>query len=155
MSPRQVAIKGSCAVFFSEFVGAIGLSSRSRILAIFSSRLRLGFFLKGDPPFGLYRVMLGGGVASLKFSSVRTGIVMSMRTFPSVCFSILSGVWFFDPHEIMSTLFFGAGGGELGDSGSVSLLLLFEGPLAFPLDFGVTGSSSSSSVSPLVFLFSL
>ncbi|KAF2535122.1 hypothetical protein F2Q68_00020551 [Brassica cretica] len=109
----------------------------------------------GDPPFGLYRVMLGGGVASLKFSSVRTAIVMSMRTFPSVCFSILSGVWFFDPHEIMSTLFFGAGGGELRYSGSVSLLLLFEGPLAFRLDFGVTGSSSSSSVSPLVFLFSL
>ena len=79
---------------------------------------------------------------------------MSMHTFPSVCFSILPGVWFSDPHEIMSTIFFGAGGGELGDSGSVSLLLLFEEPLVFRLDFWVAGPSSSSSVSLLVLLFS-
>ncbi|KAF3540992.1 hypothetical protein F2Q69_00021513 [Brassica cretica] len=46
----------------------------------------------------------------------------------------------------MSTLLFCAGGGELGDSGSVSLLLLFEEPLVFRLDFGVAGSSSSSLV---------
>ncbi|KAF2574660.1 hypothetical protein F2Q70_00004491 [Brassica cretica] len=59
--------------------------------------------------------------------------------------AVRRGVWLSDPHEIMSTLFFGAGGGELGDSGSVSLLLLFEEPLAFRLDFGVAGSSSSSS----------
>ncbi|KAF2538898.1 hypothetical protein F2Q68_00021351 [Brassica cretica] len=45
----------------------------------------------------------------------------------------------------MSTLFFCVGGGELGDSGLVSLLLLFEEPLVFRLDFGVAGSSSSSS----------
>ncbi|KAF3521682.1 hypothetical protein F2Q69_00048814 [Brassica cretica] len=51
----------------------------------------------------------------------------------------------------MSTLFFGVGGGELADSGSVSLPLLFVETLAFRLDFGVTGSSSSSSVSSLVF----
>ncbi|KAF2610521.1 hypothetical protein F2Q70_00012325 [Brassica cretica] len=81
--------------------------------------------------------MLGGGVASLRFSSVRTAIVMSMHTLPSICLSILSGVWFSDPHEIISTLFFGAGGGELGDSGSVSLFLLFEEPVAFRLEFGI------------------
>ena len=89
----------------------------------------------------------------MRFSSVRIATVMSMHTLPSVCPSILLGVWLSDPHEIKSTLFFGAGGGELGDSGSVSLLLLFEEPLAFRLDFGVAGSSSSSSVSSLVFLF--
>ena len=52
----------------------------------------------------------------------------------------------------MSTLFFGAGGGELGDSGSISLLLLFDETLTFRLDFGVDGSSYSSPVSSLVFL---
>ena len=58
------------------------------------------------------------------------------------------------PHEIMSTVFFGAGGGELGDSCSISLPLLFVGTLGFWWDFGVTGSSSSSLASSLVFLFS-
>ena len=125
------------------------------MLAIVCFRLKLGVFLMGDPAFGLYRVMLGGGVASLRFSSVRAAIVMSMHTLPSICLSILSGVWFSDPHEIMSTLYFGAGGGELGDSGSVSLFLLFEEPVAFRLEFGVAGSSSSSSVSSLVFSFAL
>ena len=76
-----------------------------------------------------------------------------MHTLPSVCPSIFLGVWLSDPHEIMSTLFFGDGGGELGDSGSVSLFLLFEEPLVFRLDFGVAGSSSSSPVSSLVFFF--
>ena len=85
---------------------------------------------------------------------MRIAIVMSIHTLPSVCPSILLGVWLFDPHEIMSILFFGAGGGELGDSDSVSLLLLFEEPLAFRLVFGVSGSSSSPPVSSLVFLFS-
>ncbi|KAF3488118.1 hypothetical protein F2Q69_00054473 [Brassica cretica] len=47
----------------------------------------------------------------------------------------------------MSTLFFGAGGGELGGSCSISLPLLFVGTLAFWLDFGVSGSSSSSPAS--------
>ncbi|XP_013713649.1 keratin, type II cytoskeletal 2 epidermal-like [Brassica napus] len=47
----------------------------------------------------------------------------------------------------MSTLFFGAGGGELSDSCSISLPLLFVETLDFRLDFGVTGSSSSSSFS--------
>ena len=54
----------------------------------------------------------------------------------------------------MSTLFFAAGGGELGDSGSVSLFILFEKPLVFRLAFGVAGASSSSPVSSLVSLFS-
>ena len=75
--------------------------------------------------------MLGGGVASLRLSSVRIVTVMSMHTLPLACPPILLGVWFSDPHEIMSTLFFGAGGGDLGDSGSVSLLLLFVAPLVF------------------------
>ncbi|KAF3515449.1 hypothetical protein DY000_02058466 [Brassica cretica] len=61
--------------------------------------------------------MLGGGVASSGFSNVRIATVISKRIFPSV-------VLVFGPHEIMSTLFFGAGGGELGDSCSVSLPLL-------------------------------
>ena len=59
-----------------------------------------------------------------------------MHTLPSVCPSIMLGVWLSVPHEIMSTLFFGTGGRELGHSCSVSLLLLFEEPLAFRLDFG-------------------
>ena len=53
----------------------------------------------------------------------------------------------------MSTVFFGAGGGELGDSSSVSLFLLFEEPFVFRLVFGVAGASSSSPVSSLVSLF--
>ena len=53
----------------------------------------------------------------------------------------------------MSTLLFGAGGGELGDSCSISLPCLFVGDFAFRLDFGVIGSSSSLA-SSLVFLFS-
>ena len=53
----------------------------------------------------------------------------------------------------MLTLFFGAEGGELGDSSSVSLFLLFEELLIFRLVFGVTGASSSS-LSSLVSLFS-
>ena len=68
--------------------------------------LKLGIFLKGDFAFGLYGVTLEGGGALL-------------------------GISLFGPHEIMSTLFFGIGGGELGDSSSVSLFLLFEEPLVF------------------------
>ena len=54
----------------------------------------------------------------------------------------------------MSTLFFGAGGESL-ETLAQFLLLLFEEPLVFRLDFRVPGSSSSSSVSSMVFLFSL
>lgn len=54
----------------------------------------------------------------------------------------------------MSTLFFGAGGVELGDSSSVSLFLLFEKPLVFWLAFGVVGAYSSL-ISLLVSLFLL
>ena len=97
---------------------------------------------------------LRGGVASSVFSNVRIAIVISKRIFPSVWLLILSVALLFCPHEIMSTLFFGAGGGELSDSYSISLPLLFVGTLAFRLDFGVTGSSSSSPASSLVFLFS-
>ena len=68
---------------------------------------------------------LGGGVASSDFSNVRIATVTSMHIFPSVWFLTSSVVFLFGPHEITSTLFFGAGGGELGDSGSVSLPLLF------------------------------
>ena len=53
----------------------------------------------------------------------------------------------------MSTLLFGAGGGEIGDSCSISLPCLFVGDFTFRLDFGVIGSSSSLA-SSLVFLFS-
>ena len=79
--------------------------------------------------------------------------IISMQIFPSVCPSILLGVSLFCPHEIMSTIFFGAGGGEQGDSSSVYLLLLFEEPLVLRLAFGVAGASSSSPVSSLVPLF--
>ncbi|KAF3583495.1 hypothetical protein F2Q69_00028403 [Brassica cretica] len=44
------------------------------------------------------------------------------------------------------------GGGELGDSCSISLPLLFVETLAFQLDFGITGSSSSSLASSVVFV---
>ena len=96
---------------------------------------------------------LGGGVASSGFSNVRIATMTSMNILPSVWLLISSVVLLFGPHKIMSTLFFGAGGGELDDSGSVSLPLLFVETLAFRLDFGVTGSSSSSPVSSPVFLF--
>ena len=93
-------------------------------------------------------------MASSVFSNVRIATEMSKRIFPSVWLLISSVVLLFCPHEIMSTLFFGAGGGgELGDSCSISLPLLFVGALAFRLNFGVTGSSSSPA-SSLVFLFS-
>ncbi|KAF3522850.1 hypothetical protein F2Q69_00046211 [Brassica cretica] len=98
--------------------------------------------------------MLGGGEASSGFSNVRIATVISKRIFPSVWLLISSVALVFGPHEIMSTLFFRAGGGELGDSCSVSLPLLFVETLVFRLDFGVTGSSSSSMVSSVVFLFS-
>ena len=62
---------------------------------------------------------------------MRIATVISMQTFPAVCPSISSGISFFCPHEIMSILFFGAGGGELGDSSSVFLPLLFEEPFTF------------------------
>ncbi|KAF3539031.1 hypothetical protein F2Q69_00022369 [Brassica cretica] len=110
---------------FFRIFGAIGLSSSSRIIAILCFRLKLGIFLRGDFAFGLYRVMVGGGVASLELSNMRIATVISMQTFPSVCPSNLLGGSIFGPHEIMWTLFFGAGGGELGDSSLVSLLLLF------------------------------
>ena len=74
---------------------------------------------------------IGGEGALLRSSRVWIATVISMHTFPSVCPLILLGISGFGPHEIMSTLFFGAGGGELGDSSSVSLFLLFEGPLTF------------------------
>ena len=94
---------------------------------------------------------LGRGVASSDFSNVRIATVTSMHIFPSLWFLISLVVLLFRPHKIMLTLFFGAGGGELGDSGSVSLPLLFVETLSFRLGFGVTGSSSSSLVSSLVF----
>ena len=89
----------------------------------------------------------------LRFSNMRIVTVISMHTFPSVSPSTLLGISLFGPHEIMWTLFFGAGGGELGDSSSVSLVLLFEEPLVFRLAFGVAGASSSSPVSSLVSTF--
>ncbi|KAF2608271.1 hypothetical protein F2Q68_00043213 [Brassica cretica] len=67
--------------------------------------------------------MLGGGEASSGFSNVRIATVISKRIFPSVWLLILSVALVFGPHEIMSTLFFRAGGGELGDS--CSSLCLF------------------------------
>ena len=47
----------------------------------------------------------------------------------------------------MSTLFSGAGGGELGDSSSVSLLLLLEVTFVFPFLLGVARDSSFSEFS--------
>ncbi|KAF2573168.1 hypothetical protein F2Q70_00002249 [Brassica cretica] len=91
--------------------------------------------------------MQGGGLTSSGFSSVRIPTEISKRIFPSVWFLISSVALLFCPHEIMSTLFFGAGGGEFGDSCSISLPLLFVVALAFRLDFGVTGSSSSPTSS--------
>ncbi|KAF3501176.1 hypothetical protein F2Q69_00044444 [Brassica cretica] len=49
--------------------------------------------------------------------------MISKRIFPSVWLLISSVALMFGPQEIMSTLFFGAGGGELGDSCSVFLPL--------------------------------
>ena len=104
--------------------------------------------------FGLYEGTRGGGVTSSGFSNVRTATEISKRIFPLVWLLISSVVLLSCPHEIMSTLFFGAWGRELDDSYSISLPLLFVGTLAFRLDFGVTGSSYSSLVSSVVFLFS-
>ena len=95
---------------------------------------------------------LGGRVASSGYYNVRIATVTSTHIFPSVLLLISSVVLLFVSHEIMSTLFFGAVGGELGDSVSISLPLLFDETLAFRLDFGVTGSSSSTPVSSLVFI---
>ena len=92
-------------------------------------------------------------MSSSDFSNVRIATEISNLNFPSVWLLISSVVLLFCPHEIMSTLFFGAGGGELGDSCSISLPLLFVGTLVFRVDFGVTGSSSSSPASSLVFFF--
>ena len=92
-------------------------------------------------------------MSSLVFSSVRIATAILKWIFPSVWLLISSVALLFCPHEIMSTLFFRAGGGELGDSCSISLPLLFVGTLVFRLDFGVTGSSFSPA-SSLVFLFS-
>ncbi|KAF3501173.1 hypothetical protein F2Q69_00044447 [Brassica cretica] len=68
--------------------------------------------------------MLGGGVASSGSSNVQIATMISKRIFPSVWLLISSVALMFGPQEIMSTLFFGAGGGELGDSCSVFLPLL-------------------------------
>ncbi|KAF2610524.1 hypothetical protein F2Q70_00012326 [Brassica cretica] len=71
-SDRAWLVRGPLAIL--ELVrgrfGYVSVASNnrsSRILAIVWFRLKLGVFLKGDPAFGLYRVMLGGGVASLSF----------------------------------------------------------------------------------------
>ena len=85
--------------------------------------------------FGLYRAMLGGGVALSGSSNVQIATVISKRVFPSVWLLISSVALMFGPQEIMSTLFFGAGGGELGDSCSVSLPLLFVETLVFSVGF--------------------
>ena len=88
------------------------------------------------------------------FSNAWIATLILTHIFLSVLLSISLLALLFGPHEIMSNRFFCAGGGELGDSGSASLLLLFDDTFAFRLDFGVSGSSSSSSVSSLVFLVS-
>ena len=92
-----------------------------------------GFLSSYALVFGLY---WGEGAMS-RSSTVWIATVISMHTFPSACPSILLEISRFGLHEIMSTLFFGVGGGELGDSSSVSLFLLFKEPLNFQLAFGV------------------
>ena len=66
-------------------------------------------------------------MASSVFSNERIAIVISKWIFPSVWLLILSVALLLYLHEIMSTLFFGAGGRELGDSCSISLPFLFVG----------------------------
>ena len=66
-------------------------------------------------------------MASSVFSNVWIAIVISKRIFPSVWLLILSVALLVGPHEIMSTLFFGAGGGELSDFCSISLPLCLLG----------------------------
>lgn len=83
--------------------------------------------------------------------------VMMTQVVWSFCSSVVGSLWLRSllvslldmfPKRIMSALFWGTGGGELGDSSSVSRPLLLEAGLDFVLPFGVIGASSFLESSP-------
>lgn len=130
--PNSLWLNG-CMLYFSLFLRLWDLGfcncSRNR-LTLFANLASLGRFSR----------------AKLSLSW-RPGIWIIIIISPHVASLVVGAAWYRSRcsffHEIISTRFLGAGGGELGDPFSTSLAILLEDVFDFLLFFGVDGGSSS------------